>query len=86
VANGVLDWLGPGDIVLLHDANAGFLFAATRPDYGQVGNQESTVEATGQILRVAADRALLPVTLTMLHDATMPRSGRLRIPHLAGAK
>jgi peptidoglycan/xylan/chitin deacetylase (PgdA/CDA1 family) len=79
IANGVLAQLTPGDIVLLHDANAAFLFAGSRPRYGDIGNQESTLQATEMILHAAHDRRLRSVSLDTLADRTMLPSSRPRL-------
>ncbi|RPH53417.1 MAG: polysaccharide deacetylase family protein [Acidobacteria bacterium] len=63
VAAGVLSKLGPGDITLLHDANANYLFNGSRPPYGELGNQESTVHAADIVLRAARERGLAAVSL-----------------------
>jgi peptidoglycan-N-acetylglucosamine deacetylase len=63
VAAGVLGKLGPGDITLLHDANANYLMSSIRPSYGELGNQESTIQAADLVLRAARERGLTPVPL-----------------------
>ena len=63
VAGGVLGKLTRGEIALLHDANANYLFSTDRPPYGEIGNQESTIHATDIVLRAARERGLQPVSL-----------------------
>jgi len=79
VADRVLSSFGAGDIALLHDANANFLYATSRPRYGQLGNQESTVHATELILRSSRERNLIPVPLDLIPHQNMPRTGRPRV-------
>jgi peptidoglycan/xylan/chitin deacetylase (PgdA/CDA1 family) len=66
VAAGVLRKLSPGDVTLLHDANANYLFTTTRPSYGALGNQESTVRAAEIILHAARERGMETVSLDLL--------------------
>jgi peptidoglycan-N-acetylglucosamine deacetylase len=85
IATGVLGKLHPSAIVLLHDSNANFLFSTNRPRYGEVGNQQSTVQATDIILRGALDRGLQLVPLDLMPDRLMPKTGRPRVMTARGA-
>ena len=78
VAARVLGSLRAGEIALLHDANANFLYSS-RPPYGQLGNQESTAHAAELILRSVRERNLIPVSLDLIPHHDMPGVGRPRI-------
>ena len=83
IAAKVMKKLWPGTIALLHDSNANFLSSTVRPHYGELGNQESTLQAVEIILRTARERGLEPISLDTLPDLTMGRTGRPRlVPYL----
>jgi peptidoglycan/xylan/chitin deacetylase (PgdA/CDA1 family) len=79
IAARVVGAISAGEIALLHDANANYLFSASRSPYGQPGNQESTVRATELILRNVRERDLIPVSVDLVPHQVMPRTGRPRI-------
>jgi hypothetical protein len=79
IAAGVLDQLGPGEIVLLHDANANFLYSQAKPRLGDYGNQETTLRATELILNGAMERGLTLIALDQIPEPMIIEAGRLRL-------
>lgn len=79
IARAVLDNLGPGSIVLLHDAIADSL---GRNGAASV-TQEPTVRATAILLSASRAHGLIPVGLDRLPRGRIPRIGR---PQLIGKR
>jgi peptidoglycan/xylan/chitin deacetylase (PgdA/CDA1 family) len=79
IAAGVLNTIEPGGIVLLHDNNANMLFEPEPAVYGEVGNQETTIEATKIILDGFEARGLTSVAMDDLPIKEMPKTSRPRV-------
>lgn len=84
ISERVLSKFAPGQIVLLHDSNANFLFADTYPARGELGNQEATLYATRKILDVGRHQEMAFVSFERVPNWIMPRRGRLRVPTTSG--